>query len=397
MSPVAQTLFFLAGAGIGFLLLGLWSVQRHFRRREPPPPPTRWPGISLLKPLKGTEEDLASNLRSFYVQDYPGPLEVVFSSTEPNDPALEVARRVAAEFPEVPTRFVRSDPHFGLNPKVANLAGALYAARHDLCLQTDANVCVEPGYLRRIVAELLDADASLLGSVVVGHGERSAGAALENLHLSAHVAPGVCTALHVARVPCILGKSMLFRREALDRVGGLEAVRNVLCEDFVLAQRFLRAGHQVLLSNTTVRNVNRRIGLDRFVARHARWLKMRAVLHPLSFVADLAANPVALATAALVADAFSTTAWLLWTPLVLGKVLSDAHLARRTRAEPLPWRYLLLVPLKDLLMVAVWFHAAFSRTVIWRGQRLRFGRGSVLHHDQGPLVLRWARRRPILR
>ncbi len=393
MPPIARLLFLLAGASSGLLLLGLWAVRRHTRRKLPhPSPPSDWPGISLLKPLKGMEEDLEANLRSFYAQDYPGPMEVVFAAADLDDPALPVARRVAADFPHVSTRFVCSDPAFGLNPKVANLAGALRAARHRLCLQTDANVWVEPDYLRRIVAEFLHERASLLGSLVVGRGERTPGAALENLQLSSHIAPGVCTALHVARVPCILGKSMLFDRNALESIGGLEGVRDVLCEDFVLAQRFLRNGHRVVLSPTTVYNVNQRAGLDRFVARHARWLKMRAVLHPVSFIAELAANPIALATAGLATGASSAGAWFAWAGFVGFKVLVDAHLARRLRGEPFAWRHVLLVPFKDLLMVGVWLHATCSRTVVWRGRRLRFGRGSVLRPDEGPLVLRWARR-----
>ena len=397
MTPLALVLFAAALAALAFFLTGIWSARVHFakarsNRSGDAPPTGAWPGVSLLKPLKGEEEELAENLRSFYRQDYPGPFEVVFATTAPDDPALAIARRVAAEHPHVPTRFVRSDPGFGLNPKVANLAGALAAARHELCLQTDANVRVEPGYLRTIVGELLAEDADLLGSVVVGRGERTSGAALENLQLSAYIAPAVCTALHVAGVPCILGKAMLFRRSALAEVGGLEAVRDVLCEDFVLTQRFREAGRRVVLSASTVANVNRDLTLDRFVARHARWLKMRAVIHVGSFLAELAANPVAIATAALLVARFQPTALALWSGIVAAKVGTDAWVVRLTRGTPARLRHLLLVPLKDLLMVAVWVHSAFSRTVVWRGQRLRFGKGSVLRPDDGPLLWRWVRR-----
>ena len=41
-------------------------------------------------------------------------------------------------------------------------------------------------------------------------------------------------------------------------------------------------------------------------------------------------------------------------------------------------RYLVLGALKDLLIGAVWPYACVSRTIEWRGVRLRIGKGSVL-------------------
>ena len=64
-----------------------------------------------------------------FEQDYPGAFEVVFASAQRNDPAIDVARRVAAEYPHVTVRFVLTRENWGLNPKVSNLQGALQAAR----------------------------------------------------------------------------------------------------------------------------------------------------------------------------------------------------------------------------------------------------------------------------
>ena len=113
------------------------------------------------------------NLRSFFEQDYPAPFELVFASCEDGDPGIALARRVARDYPDVPVQFIRSDASFGLNPKVANLKGALDAAKFDLVLQSDANVRARPTYVRDIVGELVAHDASLLSSMVVGVGERS--------------------------------------------------------------------------------------------------------------------------------------------------------------------------------------------------------------------------------
>jgi len=387
------TLILLVAAAASFVMYGLaiWSTVRHHRL----PIPDRseaFPPISLLKPIKGLEEELEQNLRSFFEQDYPAPIEIVFASSEEGDPGMEVAARVAAEHPGVPVKFVRSDAAFGLNPKVSNLAGALRSASHDLVLQSDANVRARPDYLRRIVSELLAQDGSLLSSMVTGVGEESFGAALENLQLTAYIGPATCTALHVAGVACVIGKSMLFRRSELESLGGLEYVRDILCEDFILGQRYEEAGKKVILSATTVQNVNRHTTFRQFLSRHSRWLKMQVVIHLGSFFATLLANPVGLGFAAFLVSGFDPTVGSIVLAFAAIKIAGDAFLVRLNRGTGMRPAHLLLDPLRDVVMLGVWLYSCFSRSVTWRGKKLRFGRESRLRPDDGKLPVRVARR-----
>ncbi len=371
--------------------IGIVSTLRHTSRKPFSLPDDEYLPVSLLKPLKGIEEGLEDNLRSFFEQDYPAPIEIVFAVTDPSDPALAVARRLAAEYPDVPTRFAFSDPDFGLNPKVANLAGALRASRHALCLQSDANVRARPDYLRRVVAELVTEDAQLLSSMVAGVGERSIGALLDNLQLSAFTAPGTCFALNFGIV-CVIGKSMLFYKRDLEEVGGLEVVRDILAEDYVLGRMFQKAGKRVLLSTTTAENVNIDAPVEHFVSRHARWLKMRAVVHIPGFVIDLFANPTGLALLAFLTSGFDWRFGLILASVTVIKSIGDAFLVERTRGVPLSTKHRFLTPLRDVLMMAIWPYAAFSRSVEWRGAPLRLGWGSRLRKDDGPLPMRLMRR-----
>ncbi len=373
-----------------FFAIGVVATLRHTTRRPFSLADDAYPAISLLKPLKGTEEALEANLRSFFEQDYPAPFEVVFAITTPDDPGLVVARAIAAEY-EIPWRVVFSDPEFGLNPKVANLAGALRVARYDLVLQSDANVRVRPDYLRRVVAELISEDAQLLSSMVTGGGERSVGALLDNLQLCAFTAPGTCAALYVGIV-CVIGKSMLFYKKDLEEVGGLESVRDVLAEDYVLGRAFQKAGKRVLLSTTTAQNINVDSSIEHFVSRHARWLKMRAVVHVPGFVLDLFANPTGLALLAFLTSGFDWRFGLTLVAIATLKANGDAFLVKRTRGVPLSTKHRFMAPLRDILMLAIWPYAAFSRSIEWRGTRLRLGWRSHLRPDDGPLPLRLVRR-----
>lgn len=378
----------LLAVAVGALLLfgvGLLATWRH-TRRTPKRASEGLPPVSMVKPLKGLEDELEANLESFFAQDYPAPFEIVIATSDPDDEALVVARAVAARHPEIPVRFVRSDETFGLNPKVANLVAAVEAARYDLVHQSDGNVRVPSDYLRKIVGEYVAADASVLTSVVVGVGERSWGAAMENIQLSGFIAPAMCLALEAANITCVCGKSMLLRKSELDReLGGLASVRDVLCEDFVLGERYKALGKVVLLSPTPVHNVNVSCGPDRFFARHSRWLKMRITLHLPGFVADLGSNPVALAALATLASGFDATVASVSGLIVVAKATAD-HTAIRLVRQPIPLRYAWLATVKDLALFPLWVNAIFSRTVVWRGRRLRFGKNTQLVPILDPVV-----------
>jgi len=285
---------------------------------------------------------------------------------------------VAADYPEVPTLFVLSDPGFGENPKVSNLAGALASATFPIVLQTDGNVRLPQGYVEQAVTEMLVADADLLSSLIVGRGEQTVGAALENLQLTTCISPAMSAAYEIFGIPCVVGKSLLVRRSALHAVGGLESLKDLLAEDYLLGERMQAAGFRVVISANPVENVNRGTSVGGFLARHSRWLKMRVVIHLGGFAVDLLANPVPLALIAALLGGLSSPAFPFACVVVTGKVTADAYLMRRLRGETLPFRWLWVSTLRDLLMIGVWCYSLFSRTIVWRGERRRIGPGSRL-------------------
>ena len=60
------------------------------------------------------------------------------------------------------------------------------------------------------------------------------------------------------------------------------------------------------------------------------------------------------------------------------KTLLDAGLIGRLRGQPLPLRDAAWIPLKDLIVAALWPVALVKRTLSWRGHQLRIGRKSRL-------------------
>lgn len=347
-----------------------------------------FPAVSILKPLKGLDDNLFDNLESFCNLDYP-EYEVIFSFQNRNDQAFKVAAKVRDKYPNRDITLVVDPCNDGLNPKVNNLIPAYRHSKYALILISDSNVMVGKDYLGKIVKHMKTPGVGLVSNVIRGMGGSSLGSILENLHLNSFIIGSVCFLDGVLGMPCVIGKSMLMWKKDLEAIGGFEAVKDVLAEDYVIGERMHRSGRKVVLSGYAVQNVNSSWGLNRFVNRHTRWGKLRWHIGGIKYVPELISNPVFTACLPL----------LLWGPtratlsLVLAvsflKIAGDYYLGTRVlsaagatfgaNADIVPRSaWYLLVPFKDILVGCMWFAPLVSSTVEWRGNRYRIGKDSQL-------------------
>lgn len=385
MSKIDLLLSIVATFAVVSTLFGTLCLFWVTRRRRIPPDHT--PPVTIYKPLKGLDEGLEENLRSFFCLDYP-EFQLLFGVAQGDDPAIAAVRRLLAEFPERDARLVIGNPLFGLNPKVENLAALEPFRRHEVVLISDSNVRVDPAYLRETACYLADPRVGLVTNLFAGVEEQRLGAALENLQLNGFIAGGIAAASLVG-VTCVVGKSMLMPQRVLAEIGGLAGVRNVLAEDQVLGIRVRKAGYRIALSHHVVANVNRRRDLRWFLNRHSRWFKIRFRLAPAAFLVEPAGN---LATVGLVWG-LSGESGLAWSGLFLLGGLGmarDAIQSWRLRGRFPRWRDLPLSLVKDLFLVPVWIDALVSRGIDWRGNRFLIGRLTRLRRAR---VSRTVRRR----
>jgi len=343
------------------------------------------PPVTIFKPLKGLDEGLEENLRSFFELDYP-VFQLLFGVADTDDPAIGVVRRLFAEFPGRDAQLVVGCPVFGLNPKVENLAAMERYRKHETILISDSNVRVRPSYLRETACYLAEPGVGLVTNLFTGVGEVHTGAVLENLQLNGYIAAGVALAA-LLRVTCVVGKSMLLPARVLEEIGGFGGVRNLLAEDQAIGIRVRKAGYAIRLSHHVISNVNQARSFRWFLNRHSRWFKIRRRLAPATFLAEPLAN---LGTIGLV-WALSDESGVAWGGLLvlagLG-MLRDAVQTRWLRGSFPRLRHVLLSPIKDLFLLPVWFDALVNRRVDWRGNRFLVGPFTRLRLARVPRTVR---------
>lgn len=380
---ITTALLLVAAVGVALAAV-LRLCQRSLLRREDAPAPAAWPGVAVLKPLKGVDADLAGNLRTFFRLDYPD-YEILLGVRDADDPAAAVARAVAAEFPGRSARVVVDPREVGANPKVNNLANLARHATKEVFLVSDSNVAVEPGYLADLVARLEQDGVGLVSSPIRGRGGRGLGGRLEALQLDTFVMGGVAALDRVLGMPCVVGKSMLFRRADLAAIGGFSFLAGHLAEDQVCGEEIAALGRSVALAGRPVDNVIGPVTLAAFARRHVRWAKIRRRMSPGGYLGEFLLNPAPFAVAALCATPTAPVA-----VAAAAVVLAMAALAAASERDLGVRRPLLAYPvlelLRGLLVAALWPVPWFSDRVAWRGNEFRIGpRTRLVPTEETPL------------
>jgi ceramide glucosyltransferase len=365
-------------AGYGFQV---FAVRSHTSRSplnsgEGNSLPRFFPPISLLKPLKGLDDNLFDNLESFCNQDYP-EYEVIFSLQDYNDPAYKVARKIKEKYPDRDISLIVERCDEGLNPKVNNLIPAYRIAKYQHVLISDSNVMVDRDYLREIAKPMNEPGVGLVSNLIKGVGARSVGSIFENLHMNSFVIGSVCFLDKFLQLPCVVGKSMLMKKRDLEAIGGLKAFKDVLAEDYMIGKMMGGSGKKVVLSRYMIKNVNHYWGIRKFINRHTRWGKLRWKIGGLKYVSELVGNAVFMSSLPIVLCEPSKISISFALLVCLLKTAGDYYIGRRTASELNPFLYF-LAPVKDILIGFMWFIPIVSNTVVWRGNRYTIGQDSVL-------------------
>jgi|RhiMetdeSRZDD1v2_1073273.scaffolds.fasta_scaffold01160_22 ceramide glucosyltransferase len=351
--------------------VSLW----HLRRRQRGEPQAGFaPPVTIIKPLAGVDEGLSENLESFYRLDYP-TYEIVYSFAGRDDPAYPIAREVADRHPAIRSTFVFDEREPGGNAKVNRLTAALGYARSRLVLFSDGNVRARADFLRRAVSWFRDPNVGLVSHLFRASGAATLGSRLEALYLNGCLLPGTALVADTLGIPCVVGKSILVSRRALEAAGGIRALRDYLAEDFVLGREVRRAGFGVVLSADVLDTVEVGKSLRAVWARHRRWSMMRRRLAGRLYAGELFVGALPWFGLAMISPsaALRATAGVL-----LAARWGGEFLVSRSWGRQLDWRDMALLPVRDFGAAAVFVAGLLGRVVAWRGRPMVIGRDTQI-------------------
>ena len=334
--------------------------------------------VLLLRPCAGNEPHLSQALASSRAAP-PGSY-VRFLVASPSDSATPVALRACAELAaeKLDARVVVTEV-LAANRKAGQLdvgvaTGPLSPA---IIVVADSDVALTRAVVADLLAPLVKGEAAATWAPPIETTPRTLADATSAAVLGASLhAFALLSALDPRGM---VGKVFAIRRDALERVGAFRTLETFLGEDMELARRLQLASLRSAVTASPAASLAMGRSWAAVMNRYARWLAVIRAQRPILLLAYpllIAAAPIQLGLAVAGVLAREAHAIVL-TIFVVGARTCVAALARRrSRAGAAdvfvtPW-------LADVTLLVALGRALLTRTVLWRGVRLRVARGAAL-------------------
>ncbi len=373
-------------AALAFLSLALalwqWLAARRFPLHRHVTDLSFAPAITLLKPLKGRDETTTDSLQSWFSQKYAGSMQILFGVADANDPVCKIVNELIRKNPGRDAQLVVCGESLGTNGKISTLIQLERLAKYELILMSDADVRAPADFLVDAVAPLRDDKTALVNCFYRLANPTTAAMRWEAIAINADFWSQVLQAASLKPPDFALGAAVLVRRKALTEAGGFSSLANCLADDYQLGHRIATNGHRIALCPVVVECWDAPMNW-RDVWRHQlRWARTIRVCQPLPYFFSILSNAILWPLLWLIVSLISPPA--LCAPLtVVACLLIRICLAQNLQHRFTPERSLVspfwLVPVKDLLQVALWLCAFMGNTVEWRGQRMKLrGDGTLV-------------------
>ena len=350
-------------------------------------------GVSILKSLKGLDPGMLDAFRSHCHQNYLGEYELLFGVSSLDDPAVTAVRQLQTEFPNHNIRLIECPERLGANGKVSTLVQLASRTRYDFLLVNDSDITVSPHYLSRVMAHFAPPEqrpvhqplrpVGLVTALYRGRMHGTFGSRLESLGIATDFMPSVLVARMLeGGLRYGLGSTLAVSRDALQHIGGFEALVDHLADDYELGERIFKAGYRIALAADVVETSVPAYRWRGFCDHQLRWLRTVRDARPSGYAGLLFTHGFTLALLNLVAGGLSPISlWLLALVFFLRLSLAmtvGAEVLGDHQVLPNLW----LLPLRDLVAFGLWIAGFAGNTIVWRGERFEVRQGKLYHSPQ---------------
>ena len=204
-----------------------------------PAVPQEFPDVDIIVPARNESETIELVVGSLLAQDYAGKFQLIVV----DDDSTDDTAALAAAAPRVQVLRLQGKPP-GWSGKLWALSRAVTASRAPVLLFTDADILHDAGHLSCLVAQLLRHRLDLVSEMVRLNCSSPAECALVPafVYFFQMLYPFARVNNPRSKAAAAAGGSVLLRREALERIGGLESIRGALIDDVALAQAIKKGG-----------------------------------------------------------------------------------------------------------------------------------------------------------
>ncbi len=161
------------------------------------------------------------------------------------------------------------------------------------------------------------------------------------------------------------------------KIGGLAALTDHLADDYELGARVAAAGYRVALAAEVVETAIPPYGWRGFFDHQLRWARTVRDARPWGYAGLVFTHGLALALLNVLASGLSPLSlWLLGLSFFLRLTLAmtvGAEVLSDRQVLPNLW----LLPLRDLVAMAVWAAGFAGNTIVWRGERFALKDGKI--------------------
>lgn len=226
------------------LLVWLYLIFRHgrFWESEPelrPTKPATAPDVDIIVPARDEAALIGPVIASLVAQDYPGDVRVILV----DDNSTDGTAAAAGTHPRL-TIITGAPKPAGWAGKLWALSQGVAASTAPLIFFTDADITHDPRHLSTLVARLNTPRVDMVSEMV----HLNCTSWPERLLIPAFVYffqmlyPFAQVNDSRSRMAGAAGGTILLRREALRRIGGLESLKTALIDDVALARAVKKGG-----------------------------------------------------------------------------------------------------------------------------------------------------------